>query len=118
MSGGTSEAHVRAKRGPFLTHVRVWKFRPAEGREQEFASAYRGDGTWAELFRRAPGYRGTTLLRPIEPGGWWMTLDRWASASDFDAFQRDFGIEYRGLDAELEGVAGEEEFVGAFEEGE
>jgi len=30
-------------------------------------------------------------------------------------FQDDFGEDYRTLDAELEGLAGDEEFVGAFE---
>lgn len=99
-----------------MTHVRVWKFRPPSGREPEFAAAYDGKGAWAALFSRAEGYRGTDLFRPLEPGGWWVTIDRWNSAADFDAFQRDFGEQYRALDAELEGVAGEEEFVGAFED--
>jgi hypothetical protein len=101
---------------PLVTHVRVWKFRPAEGREGEFAEAYAGDGVWALLFGKASGFVGTSLLRPTERGGWWLTFDRWVSVADFQAFQRDFGEEYRALDAELEGVAGDEEFVGTFEE--
>ena len=99
-----------------MTHVRAWKFRPPAGAVEEFASAYRSGGRWAELFRRADGYVGTKLLRPWQDGGWWMTLDRWESASAFAEFSRDFAAEYRALDAELEGLAGEEEFVGAFEE--
>jgi heme-degrading monooxygenase HmoA len=99
-----------------MTHHRIWKFRPPRDREQEFAAAYDGKGTWAALFSKARGYRGTHLLRPIEPGGWWMTVDRWNSQADFDAFQSDFGDQYRALDAELEGLAGDEEFVGAFED--
>ena len=99
-----------------MTHVRVWRFRPPPGREREFAEAYDGEGRWAELFRRASGYKGTVLLKPDQPGGWWLTLDRWDSAADFEAFGHDFGADYRALDAELEGVAGEEEFVGAFED--
>ena len=99
-----------------MTHVRVWKFRPAEGREREFEQAYSGKGVWSRLFEQAPGYRGTVLLRPSERGGWWLTLDRWDSLRDFEAFEDQFGVEYRGLDAELEGVAGEEVFLGAFEE--
>jgi len=98
-----------------MTHCRIWKFRPPDGREQEFANAYAGDGAWAALFGKAGGYLGTELLHPIEPGGWWLTIDRWHSLADFDAFNRDFGDAYRALDAELEGIAGEEEFVGAFE---
>jgi heme-degrading monooxygenase HmoA len=100
-----------------MTHLRVWKFLPPEGREQEFARAYSGDGRWAELFSRGRGYLGTTLLRPTQLNGWWLTLDRWESAEDFEAFGDDFGEEYRALDAELEGLAGKEKFVGAFEEG-
>src|SRR5256885_945902 len=99
-----------------MTHVRVWKFRPPSDREEEFALAYGADGVWAVLFGKAAGYLGTSLYRAVEPGGWWMTIDRWSSAADFETFGQAHGDEYRALDAGLEGVAGEEEFVGAFEE--
>jgi heme-degrading monooxygenase HmoA len=99
-----------------MTHVRIWKFRPQPGREEEFARAYSPDGLWPDLFGKARGYLGTTLYRPDRFGGWWITIDRWNSAASFEAFQIDFGDEYRALDSELEGVAGKEEFVGAFEE--
>lgn len=99
-----------------MTHARVWKFRPREGHEREFADAYGPHGAWAGLFGKARTYRGTELLRPEEMGGWWLTIDRWDTAADFDAFQRDFGDDYRKLDAELAELSGEEEFVGAFEE--
>ena len=97
-------------------HVRVWKFLPPEDREAAFATAYSASGPWAELFRQSPGYRGTSLLKPTEKAGWWMTVDRWETLSDFEAFNREHGEKYRALDLELEGVAGVEEFVGAFEE--
>ena len=96
-------------------HDRIWKFRPPAGREGEFAAAYGSDGAWAALFSKANGYRGTELLRPGETAAWWVTIDRWESEVDFNAFQNNLGEDYRRLDAELEGVAGEEEFVGAFE---
>ena len=99
-----------------MTHARVWKFRPPAGRETEFELAYSGTGNWAELFQQAPGYRGTLLLRPCKEGGWWLTIDRWETESHFQSFQDSFGVQYRGLDEELEGVASEEVFVGAFEE--
>ena len=101
---------------PVVAHLRVWKFRPPPSREQEFAVAYGSEGVWAELFGKASGYLGTRLYRPSEVGGWWLTIDRWSSLADFERFQEQFGIEYRGLDTELEGAAGDEEFVGAFEE--
>jgi len=99
-----------------MTHLRIWKFRPPPGREEEFALAYGTDGVWAALFGRGNGYLGTALHRPGDPGGWWITIDRWNSEADFEAFQNRFGSEYRALDTELAGMAGEEEFVGAFEE--
>ena len=99
-----------------MTHVRIWKFRPPADRVDEFAAAYSSGGAWALLFRKAAGFHDTRLLRPGEDGGWWLTVDRWESRQHFESFQRDLGAEYRTLDAELEGVAGEEAFVGAFEE--
>jgi heme-degrading monooxygenase HmoA len=99
-----------------VTHYRIWKFHPREGREAEFAKAYSSTGDWAQLFRNAAGFHGTTLLEPTEAGGWWLTIDRWDSASSFDSFTELFGEQYRALDKQLEGVAGEEQFVGAFED--
>lgn len=99
-----------------MAHARVWKFRPPSGREEEFEQAYSGSGNWAKLFEQAPGYRGTVLLRPTKAGDWWLTIDRWDSEAHFEAFESEFGVDYRGLDKELEGVAGDEVFVGAFEE--
>ena len=101
-----------------MTHLRIWKFRPPEDRAHEFAIAYGADGVWAALFGTAQGYLGTTLYRPGEPGGWWLTVDRWSSAAAFESFGHAHGEEYRALDRALEGVAGEEEFVGAFEDAE
>jgi heme-degrading monooxygenase HmoA len=111
-----SDAAKGTRYGVAMTHVRVWRFSPPRGREAEFAAAYDGQGPWAALFGRANGFVGTSLLRSSERGGWWLTLDRWENEAAFDNFQRDFGDEYRALDARLEGVAGAEEFVGTFEE--
>lgn len=99
-----------------MTHARLWKFRPADGRAEDFAAAYGSAGVWAQLFGRAAGYRGTQLLRPAEDDGWWLTIDRWVTKQDFEAFQDQFGEEYRALDAELESLCCEEQLVGTFEE--
>ena len=96
-------------------HVRVWTYRVAPGREAEFARAYAADGAWVALFRQAPGFLGTELLRPAEVGGWWMTLDRWASAAAFAAFQAAHGAAYAALDATCDALTEEERLVGAFQ---
>jgi len=97
-----------------MPHHRVWQFRPPRQAEQAFAAAYAADGPWARLFARDPGFIATRLLRPADSGGWWLTIDNWDSLAAFERFQRDQGDAYRALDAELEGIAGEERFVGAF----
>ena len=99
-----------------MSHVRVWKFRPPAGGEDAFVEAYASDGAWAQLFGQAAGFLGTTLLRPVESDSWWLTIDRWESAQDFERFDREYGDTYRALDEELEGIAGEEEFVDTFED--
>lgn len=99
-----------------MAHHRVWLFRPPDGREEEFRTAYSGDGLWADAFRQGRGYLGTRLLRPTEAGGWWMTIDSWADEEAFAQFQAKHGAAYEELDRRLEGVAGEEKFVGAFDD--
>jgi heme-degrading monooxygenase HmoA len=97
-----------------MAHHRVWLFRPPSAREGEFASAYSDDGPWAEIFSSGQGFLGTRLLKPAEPGGWWMTIDSWSDEDAFTAFQAKHAQAYEELDRTLAGVAGEERFVGAF----
>lgn len=99
-----------------MTHVRIWRFQPAPGREREFAAAYSADGIWAKLFEQAEGFVSTALLAPEEAGGPWLTVDRWQSRAAFDCFQQDHGEAYRALDVELEPLTVDELFIGTFEE--
>ena len=78
-----------------------------------FVAAYKSDGDWARLFATAPGFIRTELWR--EAGGSYVTADHWESAAAFERFQSESGEAYRQLDAELEGVAGIETFLGAFD---
>ncbi|MFL6786554.1 MAG: antibiotic biosynthesis monooxygenase family protein [Sphingomicrobium sp.] len=96
-----------------MTHLRLWRFQVPVEQEERFLEAYRPDGAWARLFATAPGFIRTELWR--DAGGAFMTADFWQSLAEFDRFQVDQGDEYRRLDAELEGIAGEETFVGAFD---
>ena len=96
-----------------MTHVRLWRFDvPAETRER-FVAAYRPDGDWAKLFAAAPGFVKTELWQG--ENGAYLTADHWRSLEDFERFHDDLGDEYRRLDAELEGIAGVETFLGAFD---
>lgn len=99
-----------------MTHVRIWQFEPGPGREREFAAAYAGDGVWARLFEQAEGFIGTTLLAPVEPGGPWLTIDRWESQLAFERFQAALGEAYRKLDEDLSELTAAEQFIGAFDD--
>ena len=98
-----------------MAHLRIWKFRPPVERTEDFEKAYGPDGVWPRLFRKGEGFLGTELLRPAGGSDWWVTIDRWRSLADFEAFQREHREAYERIDQELLGISGDEEFVGAFE---
>ena len=70
-----------------------------------FRVAYAADGDWAELFRRAPGFLGTELYRDRDRDDRFLTIDRWRSEQDWQAFQAAFGSAYEVLDARHAGLA-------------
>jgi heme-degrading monooxygenase HmoA len=83
-------------------YVAVWKFSVRPECESAFESAYRADGDWNRLFRQAPGYRSTELLRiPGEPRHY-LTIDRWESERDWQDFRQRFAAEYQALDRRCE----------------
>jgi len=96
-----------------MTHLRLWRFAVSPEAEQRFVEAYKSDGSWAQLFGRASGFIRTELWREGE--GVYLTADHWLSVGDFEHFQAEWGDAYRQLDAALEGIAGIETFLGAFD---
>lgn len=106
-------AAVEDRKGIRMTHLRLWKFEVPEETEERFIAAYRSDGDWARLFGTVPGFVRTELWR--DGDGVYMTADHWESIGAFEAFQATLGDEYRRLDAQLEGIAGIETFLGAFD---
>ena len=96
-----------------MSHVRLWRFEVLPETEERFVKAYRADGDWARLFATAPGFLRTELWR--EGDGIYLTADHWESVDAFERFQDGQGEDYRRLDAQREGIAGIETFVGAFD---
>jgi heme-degrading monooxygenase HmoA len=96
-----------------VTHLRLWRFEVPAEREEAFVAAYRSDGDWARLFATAPGFLRTELWR--DGDGIYLTADHWQRFEDFERFQAVRGDDYRRLDAELEGMALAETFLGAFD---
>jgi heme-degrading monooxygenase HmoA len=96
-----------------MTHLRLWRFELAPDAEQRFVKAYGSGGDWTRLFATAPGFIRTELWR--DGDAIYLTADYWESAQAFERFQAESGESYRRLDAELEGLAGIETFLGAFD---
>lgn len=104
-------------------HVILWRFEVAKSCASHFEQVYGAEGDWARLFRQAPGFLGTELLRDVEPrdderGGassFYVTLDRWESAEAFETFQRKRGADYQALDARCEALTLREEKLGHFD---
>lgn len=91
----------------------VWRFKPVAGAEAKFEAAYRSDGTWAKLFRLAPGYVKTELMR--QQDGTYLTIDTWQSLADWDDFNRRHRDAYAELDAACAALTESEARIGVFE---
>lgn len=94
--------------------VIIWRYEVAELNRDRFEAVYGSDGAWADLFKKAEGYLGTELLRSDTTSGEYMTIDRWQSRNDFEAFKRRFDAAYRALDADCESLTESETYVGNF----
>jgi len=94
----------------------VWEFLVAPDCMADFELHYGPNGTWATLFRRAPGYIETLLLADRSVPGRYMTIDRWRDEASHAAFQREFGAEYSALDTECARLTHSEALIGIFSE--
>lgn len=95
--------------------VYVWSFEVREGSEAEFEAAYGPKGEWVQLFRRAPGYLFTELLRDQATRRRYVTIDRWNSRAAYDEFRDNYSIEFEELDARCAALTVSETAIGNFE---
>src|SRR5262249_27840656 len=94
----------------------MWGFRVSREREAAFRQAYGSDGDWARLFRRSTGFLSTELLESESKGDEqrFLTVDRWASVEDYEAFRAARQAEYHALDQVCDALTEQETFIGAF----
>ena len=95
-------------------YVIVWEFTVRAAAEPAFEELYGPAGAWVALFRTAPGYLGTELLRPFRGSRRYLTIDRWASAEAYAAFHDRHAAEYQALDAAGDALTEAERSVGEF----
>jgi len=93
----------------------IWEFKVNPMRVEEFESAYGSDGPWTELFRRAPGFIRTEILRDLEENNRYFTIDYWTDRDAYEGFRQDFSAEFQSLDKDCEAFTISERHVGDFE---
>ena len=93
--------------------VVAWEYAVRPGSESAFEALYGQQGAWVALFGEYPGYLGTELMRNLETGAY-LTLDRWRSAADYDAFQQAAAPGYAEIDARGDALTLEERRVGSY----
>lgn len=93
----------------------IWEFRVKPLSIDDFESAYRSNGLWAQLFRKAPDYISTELLKdPVETNRY-LTVDYWVDRQAYERFRRDFSAEFKRLDEACENYTESERHIGDFE---
>jgi heme-degrading monooxygenase HmoA len=89
--------------------VTVWKFVVRPENAEEFERHYGPEGTWAQLFSKAPGYIRTELYTGAP--GEYLTLDFWETPATYLEFKAARGAEYAELDSRLESLTEREEAI-------
>lgn len=93
----------------------LWEYRVRQEKLNEFMRTYAADGTWADLFRNADGYIATELIQDETQKTRFVTIDRWDSKENFEAFQTRWQTEYKALDARCEDLTENETLLGRWE---
>lgn len=93
----------------------IWEFRVKPSRINDFESLYGSNGQWARLFRKAPGYIKTELLKDPRETNRYLTLDYWADRQAYERFRQDFSAEFNRLDESGEDNTESERHIGDFE---
>ena len=92
----------------------VWRFTAKPALIAEFERHYASEGSWAKLFRRSTGFRGTTLLRDSTAPNRYLLWDCWDSLASFERFKQEHGGDYAALDTQCEALTDEEVKIGVF----
>ena len=95
--------------------VIVYEFVARADRVEDFEALYVGDGAWADLFRRSPGFVSTTLMRDQSDRRRYLIADRWTSAEMFEDFKRTHGADYHALDERCRRLVERETLIGRFD---
>lgn len=93
----------------------LWQYTVDLSLADLFERTYGPQGEWAALFQRAEGYLGTSVFRNVGGDPTYVVVDRWMSASAYDAFRSARESEYRTLDERSRGLWAREVRLGSIE---
>lgn len=96
-------------------YVIIWEYYVKPAHLPRFEKIYGESGKWVELFQKGHGYLGTELLHDSSDPGHYITIDRWVSFRDYQAFLSTWKEEYESVDAQCEGLADQEIPLGKWE---
>lgn len=96
-------------------YVIIWEYQVRAECFAEFEEIYSPTGAWATLFQKSKGYLGTELLLAESEVHRYITIDRWASSLEHEAFVSDWKKEYQELDAQSEHLTEHEILLGKWE---
>lgn len=94
----------------------VWEFIVKNEAVAEFRHAYGPDGEWVALFRRYPGYAGTSLLQDTVIPGRFLTVDRWETEALYEQMLSATKEDYARLDQSFSKLTVSERKLGAWSE--
>jgi heme-degrading monooxygenase HmoA len=99
-----------------MGYTYLWEFLVAPEHAAEFEHVYGPVGPWVALFRQSAGYIGTQLLRDQAKPLRFVTIDRWRSADDYQAFRASFERAYRELDERCQHLTLTESPLGSYDD--
>jgi heme-degrading monooxygenase HmoA len=92
----------------------VWEFDVKDEHRTDFELAYGPGGAWSDLFSKAPGFRGTVLLRDTTNPLRYLTIDTWDSEAQREAMLAESADAYATLDASFRDWTTAESELGTF----
>lgn len=98
-------------------YVYLWRYQVRLECQREFEYHYGPGGSWVKLFRQAPGYVATLLLRDRSNALRYVTVDRWQSREMYEAFRQQFPVEYAAIDRLCDSFTESEVALGEFDHG-
>ena len=96
-------------------YVIIWEYQVKLEKQAKFEKIYAANGAWTELFKKGTGYLGTELLRHTNQPLRFLTIDRWTSKEDYEAFRSRWEKEYKVLDAQCESLTESESTLGKWD---